>query len=158
MSWACLEITALWERWAWAPPALTLGTGSHCLYISFHLSLPSLMVPRSALFAICSLFKQVALGRGAVYSLFAKIMSFSMSKGTQQGRTLSSAVALLSVDTGRLQMEDVCKASLAQPPLAGCHRGEKNHADVWKLACKRTSFSGTFPAPLPELKKPGLVR
>lgn len=85
-------------------------------------------------------------------------MSFSMSKRTQQGRTLPSAVALLSVDTGRLQMEGVSKASLAQLPLTACHTGGKKHADVSKLACKRTFFSGTFPAPLPELKKPSLVR
>lgn len=150
-------MTALWERWAWVP-ALALGTGSHFLSIKFPSSLPSLMVLHLALFAIYTLFKQIARGRGAMYSLFAEIMFFFISKCTQQGRSLPFVVALLSVDTRQLQMEGVCKASLTQPPLGRMSHGWKKHADVSKLACKRTPFSGTLQISLPELKKPGLVR
>lgn len=65
------------------------------------------MVLHLAVFAIYTLLKQIALGSGAVYSLFAEIISLFISKCTQQGMTLPLVVALLSVDTGQLQMEGV---------------------------------------------------
>lgn len=86
-------------------------------------------------------------------------MSVFISKCTQHGRTLPFVVALLSVDTGQLQMEGVCKNSLTQPPLGRLsYRWKKKHAGVSELACKRTPFSHIFEVPLSELKKPGLVR
>lgn len=63
------------------------------------------MVPHLAVFTIYTLFKQIAHGREAVYSLFAEIMSFFISECTQHGRTLPFVVALLSVGIGQLQME-----------------------------------------------------
>lgn len=97
---------------------------------------------------------KLLLGEG----LCTEIKTDIISKCTQQERTLPFVVALLSVDTGQLQMEGVCKASLTQPPLGSYHTGGKNHTGVLELACERTPFSGPLQAPLLELKKPSLVR
>lgn len=86
--------------------------------------------------SVCHLhpFQTNCAQREAVYSLFAEIRSFFISKCTQQGRTLPFVIAQLSVGTGQLEMEDVCQASLTQPLWAGCHSGGKKCLSmIWRL-------------------------
>lgn len=150
MSWACFEIAALWERWERVPPVLALGPGSSFLsskfqspfplvtsFISLSLTsqpsippLPSLVVPHSALFPICSLFKRVGLGKGAVYSLSAVMIAFSISKRAQQGRTLQFVVAVLSVSYWAGSNGACFQGLLAQPPLGRFSHRWKKHVEM----------------------------
>lgn len=138
-------------------PALALGTGFHFLSIKFPSSLPILMVPLLALFAIYTLFKQIALGRGAVYSLFAEIISLSQNVLSKERLSICSCSAFSgywAVANGGYLQGFFNSATFGQVVT----QVEKKHADVSKLSSKRTPFSGTLEVPLPELKKPGRVR
>lgn len=136
MSWACLEITALWERWARVPPDLALGTGSHFLSIK----VPAFLAQPDGSPFFCRLKPSQAScswERGCVQpvcrdNVLLYLKMYSARKDS------SFVVALLSVDTGPLQMEGVCKASLAQPPLGRLsQRWEKT-----TLTCKSWHVKG----------------
>lgn len=113
MSWACLEIAALWERWKQFPPALALGPVSSFLSSKFlsplplvasliSLSLafqPSIPPCRAWWFLILLCFSSAAISKGLLLAkglctvLSAVMMAFSIT-----GRKDSlSVVAVLSV-------------------------------------------------------------